>query len=69
MRERLPQIEEEITRLETGITECEAALQSFVSAAETQRQTDLLQSRRRDLATLMAEWEQLSNALESQVQA
>jgi ATP-binding cassette subfamily F protein 3 len=69
MRERLPQIEEEITRLETGITECETALQSFVSAAETQRQTDLLQSRRRELVALMAEWEELSNALESQVQA
>jgi ATP-binding cassette subfamily F protein 3 len=65
MQERCQQMEEEIAVLEDGIAECEHELQSFVSAAETQRQTELLAQRRADLVALMAEWEGLSQALET----
>jgi ATP-binding cassette subfamily F protein 3 len=63
MQDRCQQMEEQIAALEDGIAECEHELQSFVSAAETQRQTELLAQRRADLATLMTEWEELSQVL------
>ena len=65
MQDRCQQMEEQIAALEDGIAECEHELQSFVSAAETQRQTELLAQRRADLATLMTEWEELSQVLET----
>ncbi len=65
MQERHQEIEEAIAGLEKGIAECELALQSFVSAEETQRQTELLASRRAQLQPLMAEWEELSQTLET----
>ncbi len=64
MQERHHQVEENIARLEDGIAECERELQSFVSAEETARWTDLLAKRRGELEPLMAEWEELSQALE-----
>ena len=65
MQDRCQQMEGQIAVLESGITECERELQSFVSAEETQRQTDLLAQRRAGLATVMAEWEELSQVLET----
>jgi ATP-binding cassette, subfamily F, member 3 len=65
MRERVREIEEEITKLEAGIAECEQALQSFVSAEETTRVTELLAARRSDLESLMQEWEEISAAIET----
>ena len=65
MQERHQEIEEAIAELEKGIAECEFALQSFVSAEETQRQTELLASRRAQLQPLMSEWEELSQSLET----
>jgi len=65
MQERHQEIEEAIAELEKGIAECEYALQSFVSAEETQRQTELLASRRAQLQPLMSEWEELSQSLET----
>ncbi|HET8668029.1 MAG TPA: ABC-F family ATP-binding cassette domain-containing protein [Terriglobales bacterium] len=65
MQDRVGEIEEEINKLETGIAECETALASFVSADETQRQTELLNGRRSELEALMAEWEELSQIIES----
>jgi ATP-binding cassette subfamily F protein 3 len=64
IQERHQQVEQGIARLEDGITECERELQSFVSAEETARWTDLLAKRRAELETLMAEWEELSQSLE-----
>ncbi|MCU1311511.1 MAG: transporter, ATPase subunit [Candidatus Angelobacter sp.] len=64
MKERCVEIEEEISRLEAGIAECESALTSFVSAAETARQTELLKSQRSQLEKLMAEWEEVSGVVE-----
>jgi ATP-binding cassette subfamily F protein 3 len=65
MQNRCQQMEEHIAELEDGIAECERELQSYVSAAETQRQTELLAQRRAQLTTLMEEWEELSQALET----
>jgi ATP-binding cassette subfamily F protein 3 len=67
MKERCSEVEEEITRVEAGIAECETALQTFVSADETARLTDLLTLRKRQLEELLAEWEELSGALEENV--
>jgi len=64
MEERCKQVEEEIAQLESGVAECERELQSFVSAEETARWTDLLAKRRANLGPLMAEWEELSQVLE-----
>ena len=63
MKERCVEIEEEISRLETGIAECENALTSFVSAAETARQTELLRTQRSQLEQLMKEWEVVSETI------
>ena len=65
MKERVGEIEEEITKLEAGIAECEQALQTFVSAQETARVTQLLATRRNDLESLMKEWEEISSAMEA----
>jgi ATP-binding cassette subfamily F protein 3 len=66
MKERCVEIEEEISRLEVGIAECENALTAFVSAAETARQTELLHKQRASLEKLMAEWEEVSAVVEGQ---
>ena len=63
MEDRLHEIEEEIARAEAAIVLCETQLQSFVSAEETQRQTQELAQRKTDLQSLMKEWEELSGAL------
>jgi ATP-binding cassette subfamily F protein 3 len=63
MEDRLHEIEEEIARAEAAIALCETQLQSFVSADETQRQTQELAHRRSDLKKLMNEWEELSEVL------
>ncbi len=65
MGERLHEIEEEIARAEAAIALCETGLQSFVSAEETQRQTQELARQKNGVQSLMKEWEGLSEALES----
>ena len=65
MKERIVEIEQEITKLEAGISECEQALQMFVSAQETARLTQLLETRRHDLELLMKEWEEISSRIEA----
>ena len=65
MENRRQQLEEEITKAENEIAECQQAALTFVSAQETIRITALLEQRRRDLEQLMAEWEELSQALET----
>jgi ATP-binding cassette subfamily F protein 3 len=64
MKERVAEIEEEINKLEAGIAECEQALQNFESIEETARLTDLLSTRRKDLESLLGEWEEVSAAIE-----
>jgi len=65
MEDRLHEIEEEIARAEAAIALCETELQSFVSAEETQRQTQELARHKSALRRLMKEWEELSEALET----
>ncbi len=65
MQDRLHEIEEEISRTEAAIALCETQLQSFVSAEETQRQTQELAAHKSDLQGLMNEWEELSGELET----
>ncbi len=64
LQTRHGQIEQNIAQLEDGIAECERELQSFVSAEETAKWTELLAKRRGELETLMSEWESLSQELE-----
>jgi ATP-binding cassette subfamily F protein 3 len=68
MKERVQEVEEEIARHEAAIAAAETALQNFVSVEETQRQTDLLNRARADLEQAMNEWEELSQALEAQIE-
>ncbi len=65
MQDRAQELEDEITRLEEGIAECETALLTFVSAEETKRLMELQGSRQRDLEKAMAEWEEISSAIET----
>jgi exonuclease VII small subunit len=64
MKERRKEIEEDVTRLETEISDYEAALSNYVSAEETRRVNDLLEARRQDLEGLMAEWEDVAQSIE-----
>jgi ATP-binding cassette subfamily F protein 3 len=65
MEDRIHKIEEDIARTEAAISHCEAALLTFTSAEESQRQTQNLEDRRSELRSLMAEWEELSQTLET----
>jgi hypothetical protein len=65
MQDRLHGIEEEIARAEAAIAVCETDLQSFVSAEETQRQSQDLARRKAELQRIMEEWEELSGTLET----
>ncbi|HKT69859.1 MAG TPA: ABC-F family ATP-binding cassette domain-containing protein, partial [Terriglobales bacterium] len=65
MEQRREQLEEDIAGAEHDVAACEQALQVFVSAEESQRQTNLLEQRRRELAEMMEEWEEVSKALEA----
>ena len=65
LQERLPEVEEEITKVEAEIGDCETQLQSFVSAEETKRVTELLSKRKEELGALMQEWEELSEVIEA----
>ena len=69
MKERLQEVEEEITRHEAAIATAETALQNFVSVEDTQRQTDLLNRAKADIERAMNEWEELSQVLEAQTEA
>jgi len=54
-----------VTKLEAEIADYEAALGNFVSVEETQRVSGLLDARRRDLASLLAEWEEVAQTIEA----
>jgi ATP-binding cassette subfamily F protein 3 len=64
LKERLGSIEAEVGQLEAGIADCESALANFVSAEETRRVTELLESRRAELTALMGEWEEISQSVD-----
>ena len=64
MEDRCAFLEEEVPRIEASIAHTEEQLGVYVSAAETQRLTDLAASLRGQLASLTAEWEELMLQLE-----
>ena len=65
MEERVQELEEEINRLEDAIADCEASLQTFVSAEQSQCLTQELADRRAELKSRLAEWEELGQALQT----
>jgi ATP-binding cassette subfamily F protein 3 len=64
MKQRRHAIEDEVTRLEVEIADYEHALANFRSAEETQQVSELLNARRTDLKSLLAEWEEVAQAIE-----
>jgi ATP-binding cassette subfamily F protein 3 len=65
MEDRIRELEAEISRAETVIARCETALQDFVSAGESQRQSQELNQRKAAHAALIKEWEDLSQSLQA----
>ncbi|WP_348263762.1 ABC-F family ATP-binding cassette domain-containing protein [Telmatobacter sp. DSM 110680] len=66
MEERCVFLEEEIPRVEASIATTEEQLGVYISAAETQRLSDLAAELRSQLASLTTEWEDLTLQLEGQ---
>jgi len=66
MRERCEELEREIAKTEAEIAASEEELVNYVSADETLRVTNTLDTQRTALARLLKEWEQVSQAMESQ---
>jgi len=64
MEDRVAALEEEIESVEEAIARCEAALQNYVSAEETQRQSQELESQKASHAALVQEWEETSKELD-----
>jgi len=65
IEDRVAQLEEEIGQTEDEIARLETALQSFVSAEETQRHSQQLEGSKASHARLIQEWEALSESLET----
>ena len=64
MEDRIHELEAEISRAETIITRCETALQDYVSADESQRQSEQLDQQKAAHAAFLKEWEDLSQSLQ-----
>ena len=64
MKDRVQELEDEITRLEGAILQAQTALQKFVSPGETQRQRAVLNHSNAALERSVAEWEELASALD-----
>jgi len=66
MEDRCAYLEEEVPRIEAAIAHTESELGRFISTAETERQSALLDDLRAQLTALTAEWEELMMAMEEQ---
>jgi ATP-binding cassette subfamily F protein 3 len=64
IEDRIHELEAEIGRTEDVIAKCETALQDFVSAEETQKQSQELDRRKTAHTALIKEWEELSASME-----
>jgi ATP-binding cassette, subfamily F, member 3 len=64
MEDRIRELEAEISRAEDAIANCETALQDFVSADETRRQSQNLDRHKTTHAALIKEWEELTESLQ-----
>ncbi|HUS07458.1 MAG TPA: hypothetical protein VMZ52_14215, partial [Bryobacteraceae bacterium] len=67
LKERCRNLEESIARAEERIASLEAELGNFINPETTVRVTTELQERRQALANLLAEWELLSQEIETAV--
>ncbi len=67
LEEQLHEVEQQITRTEAAIAVYESQLQNFVSPEETQRQTQELGTRKKELQKFMEHWEELSGLLEPEL--
>ena len=65
MEDRVHELEEEISRVESAIVRLETTLQNFVSAEESQRQSQELDQNKASHAALIKEWEEFSEELSS----
>ncbi|MCC7497281.1 MAG: ABC-F family ATP-binding cassette domain-containing protein [Bryobacterales bacterium] len=65
MQDRCGELEEQVAQLEGAIADLEQALSSFRSVEETLQTQVLLDARRNDLKLRLAEWEQVSQAIET----
>jgi ATP-binding cassette, subfamily F, member 3 len=63
IEDRIRELEAEISRAETLIAQCETALQDFVSAEESHRQSQELDRHKAAHAAFLKEWEELSQSL------
>jgi len=63
MQERAAELEEEISRLESAVAQCETSLQSFINPEETTRLSRELDRNRAELQARIAEWEQIGQDL------
>jgi ATP-binding cassette subfamily F protein 3 len=66
MQDRCQELEQQIEQVESEIARCEADLANFVSAEESLRVSTLLENSRAELSKHLAEWEQVSQLVESQ---
>jgi ATP-binding cassette, subfamily F, member 3 len=64
MEDRVQALETEISRAEDAILQCETAMQQFVSAEETLRQSQKLEQRKSEHAAMVKEWEGLAQSLQ-----
>jgi len=64
MEDRVTELEGQISRTEDEIAGLETALQSFVSAEESQRQSQQLEQHKTRIAALTVEWEDLARCLQ-----
>jgi ATP-binding cassette subfamily F protein 3 len=65
MEGRIHELEQGIANAESTIAELEAALQNFVSADESQRQSQQLDQQKSSHAALLKEWEGVSEELQA----
>jgi ATP-binding cassette, subfamily F, member 3 len=64
IEERVRELEASINREEATIAQCETAMQEFVSAEESQRQSRELERQKSAHAAMVKEWEELSQSLQ-----
>ncbi len=64
IEDRIRELEAGISRAESAIARCETAMQDFVSADESLRQSQELEQQKAAHAALLREWEDLSQSLQ-----
>jgi ATP-binding cassette subfamily F protein 3 len=64
LQDRLKEVEQQVASLESEIAQTEAALADFKNVEETMRLNEIVLSRRTELASRVAEWEEISAEIE-----